>query len=1113
MNQAPFDLINVFSRSPGDLLFFLGVVLVTQAALFMAVERRLSARHDRGASRYVLASLGGAAVWSLLMIGAAFVLFSRQDAGLIMPPLERVAQVVTILLVGWAFLTADGEPWGRSPNLVLLALMAVVILGYIITGVQWPSAAPGTDFNLSPFGIGWALVAAAVSLGGLLLMLAYFRRVVDAPLKLVFFALLLAGYGGTLVQMTQGNIIGDYSGLSRLAFLAALLILPAVVYRYVIHNLRAEQQVAPAPAMPLPPMPAAAPALTGTAAPRAESAVEREPVQLLKTLGIILETASPADIPQQIVHAVLNVLQADIGLLLRVQDANYADVIYAYDQAMDKLILALSVNLENQPTLVNAIERRAQRPLYPDRNIEELNDLYTRLDIDAPGPTYIQPLTHQGSLVAVLVVGMPYARRELSEAERDRLKGIAVIAGGLLALSFEANDARMKAEERAIEAMIQGVPIDEIADEQVMAARQEMAASLELARQQIAGLTQQVTQLKVELDDERSRVTTLLEDTEEGLSISQRILVLHEEQEQLKEERNQLLERLQEAETALAGATGTYNEDVFNTMIDVLRREKDDLLAQRESLQKQLNDLRRGGSVIPGAVQDMLRTMSSDRARLEVERDQLQSKLTNIEAQLHALGIENGPVGLVQLVGQLHEQRASLQARYDVLRRERDTLLSERARLEGSLKSQEERDKQLQVLQNELKHVASDREAALKQRDQLRIERDELAAKVETIKENRARVLAERDGYRLELEEAHETQAEMRQERQHLANERSDLMQRVAELEAEKAALQNEREQLLARVEGDRERLQQLGADGVGSMTGIIRDLTSQRNQLERELNQARSALAAVENRIEMLQVQASAQQISASQPQGDRELILGMVQELRTPLTSIVGYVDLLLAESAGILGEMQHKFLQRVSSNVTRLRTMLDELTRIAALDMGELVLMPQSIDVIALIEDAITRAGSQFREKGLTVHLNLAEDIPWVSADADALNQVVDELLSNASLVSPPGSEVFITARRQAANLARNGSRGMVDSLFVSVEDRGGGIAPEDQARVFSRKYKAENPLIEGLGDKGVGLAIAKALVEAHGGVLWLESQQGLGSAFNFVLPLESMLEAQN
>ncbi len=76
-----------------------------------------------------------------------------------------------------------------------------------------------------------------------------------------------------------------------------------------------------------------------------------------------------------------------------------------------------------------------------------------------------------------------------------------------------------------------------------------------------------------------------------------------------------------------------------------------------------------------------------------------------------------------------------------------------------------------------------------------------------------------------------------------------------------------------------------------------------------------------------------------------------------------------------------------------------------------------------------------------------------------------------------------------------------------MFVSIEDRGGGIASEDQARVFARKYKAENPLIQGLGDTGVGLAIAKALVEAHGGEIWLETQPGVGSAFNFTLPLEA------
>src|SRR5690606_33827759 len=95
----------------------------------------------------------------------------------------------------------------------------------------------------------------------------------------------------------------------------------------------------------------------------------------------------------------------------------------------------------------------------------------------------------------------------------------------------------------------------------------------------------------------------------------------------------------------------------------------------------------------------------------------------------------------------------------------------------------------------------------------------------------------------------------------------------------------------------------------------------------------------------------------------------------------------------------------------------------------------------------------------------------------------------------------------------NLAMNGQVDeLADSLYVAIEDRGGGIADEDHARVFARKYKADNPLIAGLGDTGVGLSIAKALVEAHGGKLWLETRPGVGSVFSFALPLNSALEVE-
>jgi signal transduction histidine kinase len=842
------------------------------------------------------------------------------------------------------------------------------------------------------------------------------------------------------------------------------------------------------------------------------SPVERESVQLLKTLGLILEAVNPTSIPERIVIAGLEVLKADVGALLVLQDANYADISAAYNHMMNHPISGMmSLNLDNQPTLVNAIERRQQRPLYPDRNVEELRDLYTRLEIEEFGPTYFQPFVANGELIAILVVGMPFSKRELQNWERELLRGIAIIAEKLLALSFAARDARLQAEERAIQAVIQGVPLEDLEDDAVIAARQEIQASLQAAREQVQELTRQVTQLKLELDDERSRVTAVLGDTQEGLSVSQRIVALNEEQQHLREDRDRLAQRLQEAETALIGATNADASSVFKTMIEVLRREKDDLIAQRNELQTRLEELRSSsGAPLPSTVQDMLESMSKEKARLEVERDDLSSRLADIEGQLRDIGIVGGASGLTQLMAQLYEDRARLQARNEGLQRERDALANERTRLEDQIRREQERETQIQALQTEVKNLAADREAITVQRDKLRSERDELVAKQDAIKQNRTRLLAESAGFQMELAEAHAEQAQLRAQIQELADSRSDLTRERDQLLSAKQALEMERDQLLARLEGDRERVQQVGEDGVGSLTRMIEEVSEQRSQLERELNDTRTKLANVENELEMVAVRANANEQAIYKLENPEQL-MGMVQELRTPMTSIVGYIDLLLGESAGILGEMQRKFLHRVAANITRLTSMLDDLTRITALDTGLFSLEPESMDIVGIIEDAITNASNQFREKGLAVHLNLDEKLPPLRADRDAMTQVIGQLLTNAYLVSPPSSDVYISASRKEVNLSRNGNQETpTDSLFVCVEDRGGGIAPEDQDRVFSRKYKAENPLIAGLGDTGVGMALAKALVEAHGGKLWLESRENVGSKFYFAVPFDNDAE---
>lgn len=229
------------------------------------------------------------------------------------------------------------------------------------------------------------------------------------------------------------------------------------------------------------------------------------------------------------------------------------------------------------------------------------------------------------------------------------------------------------------------------------------------------------------------------------------------------------------------------------------------------------------------------------------------------------------------------------------------------------------------------------------------------------------------------------------------------------------------------------------------------------------------------------------------------REMLASLANELRTPMTSIVGYTDLLLGESVGILGEMQRKFLQRVKANIERLSSLINDLIEITALDTGRIELVPEPIDLINVIEEAIMGLSARFRERDLTVRLDMALELPPIRADRDALYQIMLHLLSNACQCSRSGTEIVVTGHLEEAE------RGLPPYLHVSVRDTGGGIAPEDRPRVFQRFYRADKPLIPGLGETGVGMAIAKALVEAHGGRIWVESEMGVGSTFHFILPV--------
>lgn len=231
-------------------------------------------------------------------------------------------------------------------------------------------------------------------------------------------------------------------------------------------------------------------------------------------------------------------------------------------------------------------------------------------------------------------------------------------------------------------------------------------------------------------------------------------------------------------------------------------------------------------------------------------------------------------------------------------------------------------------------------------------------------------------------------------------------------------------------------------------------------------------------------------------------EMVLSLIHELRTPMTSISGYTDLLMSEAVGILGESQRQFLQRVKANIERMGGLLDDLVKVVAVDTSQEALTPEPIHLVQVIESAALALSAQFAERELSVKMDMPAELPPVYADRDGIYQVVFHLLSNACLCSKPGTEVVVHAQVEGQGDQVDGMPGY---LLVSVTDTGGGISPEDQRRVFRRLYRADNPLIAGLGETGVGLSMAKALVEAHGGRIWVESEMGVGSTFSFILPL--------
>ena len=326
----------------------------------------------------------------------------------------------------------------------------------------------------------------------------------------------------------------------------------------------------------------------------------------------------------------------------------------------------------------------------------------------------------------------------------------------------------------------------------------------------------------------------------------------------------------------------------------------------------------------------------------------------------------------------------------------------------------------------------------------------------------------------------------------------------------QKVELQNDHlkkaEDTMARLQVENRRLGEMVESLISDAD--THELTTS-GQLKRELHQSLEEIARLKNHIlelekSGLQQLATASELDEGQTTGmtaiQSEVFSSIAQDLRQPMSSIVGYTDLLLGESVGILGALQRKFLERIQASTERMMTLLDDLIRVTMLDGEQFQLNPETVDLGNAIDKAIADTSKQLREKNIILRVDLPDSLPHIHADRDALQQILIHLLKNAGSVSRAEGEIFLRAEIQASDRAQ-------DFVLIQIADQGGGIPKEDLPRVFSRLYRADNPLIEGVGDTGVGLSIAKTLVEAHQGRIWVDTEMGAGSAFNVLLPLSN------
>jgi signal transduction histidine kinase len=219
------------------------------------------------------------------------------------------------------------------------------------------------------------------------------------------------------------------------------------------------------------------------------------------------------------------------------------------------------------------------------------------------------------------------------------------------------------------------------------------------------------------------------------------------------------------------------------------------------------------------------------------------------------------------------------------------------------------------------------------------------------------------------------------------------------------------------------------------------------------------------------------------------RQMTADIAHELRTPLTVIAGYIDSMREGDLSVTPER----LTTIYNEIEHLQHLVGDLRIIAQADAGELKLNRGPVVVQELLEQAVATFEHQAAQKGVKLELVMSGGVPTFSGDDMRLTRVLGNLISNALRYTPEGGRITLSAKQNDR------------SVQISVQDTGVGITSEALPQIFNRLYRGDASRTESTGESGLGLAIAKSLVEAHGGTITVASELGRGTTFTITLPV--------